>query len=293
MWSTRFLGKWKHHSIPRRYYSFKHLHIAFMCHVLHMSNWDHFTQDVLIAFQRSTLWCEHHSATSVPLQSASFLPSVLILSAVLTNAKRVALNMTVPSLFSGIFMETRRCGVRRKTTMILPTHGLKRALPCALMMPSRPAIPLMWTSIACGFIYTIINKCLSYPLMVLTMMCLPWGLSHIAIIDTVFYSMGLSLSNLCVAQRPVGICPQCITWTEIFSSPQNIWLLNDTFYSYQEQTDFFMHHKAPANSPALKVCQVQMYIESQSLSLGDKLGERGLAEPENWSALSSCSPSPF
>lgn len=109
-----------------------------------MSNWDHLTQDVLIVvLQLCTLWCEHHSATFVPLQSASFLPSVLILSAVLTNAKRVALNMTVPSLFSGIFMETRRCGVRRrKRTIVLPTHGLKHALPYALMMPSTPATPL-------------------------------------------------------------------------------------------------------------------------------------------------------
>jgi hypothetical protein len=32
----------------------------------------------------------------------------LILRAVLTRANRVALNMTVPSLFRGIFMETRR-----------------------------------------------------------------------------------------------------------------------------------------------------------------------------------------
>lgn len=36
------------------------------------------------------------------------LPSVLILRAVLTRANRVALNMTVPSLFRGMFMDTRR-----------------------------------------------------------------------------------------------------------------------------------------------------------------------------------------
>lgn len=36
------------------------------------------------------------------------LPSVLILRAVRTRANRVALNMTVPSLFRGMFMETRR-----------------------------------------------------------------------------------------------------------------------------------------------------------------------------------------
>ncbi len=37
------------------------------------------------------------------------LPSVLILSAVLTRANSVALNITVPSLFRGMFIDTRRC----------------------------------------------------------------------------------------------------------------------------------------------------------------------------------------
>lgn len=37
------------------------------------------------------------------------LPSVLILRAVLTSAKSVALKVTVPSLFRGMFMHTRRC----------------------------------------------------------------------------------------------------------------------------------------------------------------------------------------
>ena len=139
-----------------------------------MSNWDHFTQDVLIVvFQLSTLWCEQHSATFVPLRSTSFLPSVLILSAVLTNAKRVALNMTVPSLFSGIFMETRRCGVRRRKRIItLPTHGLKHALPYALMMLSTPATPLMWASMACGFSYAIIYPTIP-PLPFTTRLCPP------------------------------------------------------------------------------------------------------------------------
>lgn len=52
----------------------------------------------------------HASYTFFEIRRCSLnkLPSVLILSAVLTNAKRVALNMTVPSLFSGIFIETRR-----------------------------------------------------------------------------------------------------------------------------------------------------------------------------------------
>lgn len=40
----------------------------------------------------------------------SFVPSVLILRAVRTSAKRVALNITVPSLFRGMFMATSLCG---------------------------------------------------------------------------------------------------------------------------------------------------------------------------------------
>lgn len=38
------------------------------------------------------------------------LPSVLILSAVRTKANSVALNITVPSLFRGMFIDTRRWG---------------------------------------------------------------------------------------------------------------------------------------------------------------------------------------
>jgi len=40
----------------------------------------------------------------------SCVPSVLILSAVLTRANRVALKVTVPSLLRGMFMPIRRCG---------------------------------------------------------------------------------------------------------------------------------------------------------------------------------------
>ena len=42
--------------------------------------------------------------------ASSMFPSVLILSEVLTSAKSVALNMTVPSVLSGMFIATRRCG---------------------------------------------------------------------------------------------------------------------------------------------------------------------------------------
>lgn len=38
------------------------------------------------------------------------IPSVLILRAVRTRAKSVALKVTIPSLLSGMFMATRRCG---------------------------------------------------------------------------------------------------------------------------------------------------------------------------------------
>lgn len=40
------------------------------------------------------------------LKPHEFVPSVLILRAVRTSAKRVALNMTVPSLLRGMFMAT-------------------------------------------------------------------------------------------------------------------------------------------------------------------------------------------
>lgn len=40
------------------------------------------------------------------LEPQESIPSVLILRAVRTSAKRVALNMTVPSLFRGMFMAT-------------------------------------------------------------------------------------------------------------------------------------------------------------------------------------------
>lgn len=50
---------------------------------------------------------------ALPVACGWFLPSVLILRAVRTRANRVALNMTVPSLFRGIFMETRRWRGRR------------------------------------------------------------------------------------------------------------------------------------------------------------------------------------
>lgn len=50
---------------------------------------------------------------SLQMHSSEFrllqdLPSVLILRAVLTRANRVALKVTVPSLFRGMFMETKR-----------------------------------------------------------------------------------------------------------------------------------------------------------------------------------------
>lgn len=115
--------------------------------------------------------------TQLPVHSANLLPSVLILSAVLTNAKRVALNITVPSLFSGIFMETRRCGVRRRKTTITLHQGLNFVLPYTLMMFSRPATPFTSAFVTCGFGYATLR------VLLISIICpssgerLPWGLS--------------------------------------------------------------------------------------------------------------------
>lgn len=51
-------------------------------------------------------------------------PSVLILRAVRTRANRVALNMTVPSLFRGMFIATRRCNHMQKSVCQSCTKGL-------------------------------------------------------------------------------------------------------------------------------------------------------------------------
>ena len=224
-----------------------------------MSHWDHFTQDVLIVvFQLSTLWCEHHPATFVPLRSASFLPSVLILSAVLTSAKRVALNMTVPSLFSGIFMETRRCGVRRrKRTIILATYGLKHALPHDVMMPSRPAVPLTWAAMACGFSYRIIKV-----LVVST-----YGPNHVVFAlgspiagDSVFFSVAITFQPF----SPVasGHLPTvCYTDRHLFQFPNHLAFKWHLFFL--SGANWFLHTlwgTCKLIWPALKLCLVQIYI---------------------------------
>ena len=53
------------------------------------------------------------------------LPSVLIRSDVLTSANKVALNMTVPSLFRGMFIDTRRCNM--KSTKIFKLFNPQRS----------------------------------------------------------------------------------------------------------------------------------------------------------------------
>lgn len=45
------------------------------------------------------------------------IPSVLMRRAVRTRANRVALNITVPSLFRGIFMDTRRWNKKQKKSI--------------------------------------------------------------------------------------------------------------------------------------------------------------------------------
>lgn len=46
-------------------------------------------------------------------------PSVLIRRAVRTKAKRVALNITVPSLLRGMFMDTSRCRYTNKASQVM------------------------------------------------------------------------------------------------------------------------------------------------------------------------------
>lgn len=145
----------------------------------------------------------------LPLHSASLLPSVLILSAVLTSAKRVALNMTVPSLFSGIFMETRRCGVRRRKRTVILCQGLNCS--SLLMIPSRPATPSKWASVACGFGYTIIGVCVIYSFCPSYVESLPWDLSPTAGYS-VFFNVAITFYPL-FPQWPVGIWANLIFHT--------------------------------------------------------------------------------
>ncbi len=49
----------------------------------------------------------------------TFPPSVLMCRAVRTRAKRVALNITVPSLLRGMFMDTSRCGCTDKVSQVM------------------------------------------------------------------------------------------------------------------------------------------------------------------------------
>lgn len=129
----------------------------------------------------------------LPLRSASLLPSVLILSAVLTSAKRVALNMTVPSLFSGIFMETRRCGIRRKRTIIF-WHGLNCSSlhtydTLQVCHPSQLSIHGLWV-----WLYDHRNMCHTQ---LLSQLCSEFALGSLSHCWILFSSMWLSISTLC------------------------------------------------------------------------------------------------
>ena len=57
----------------------------------------------MVLFQILRIWCLSSSFAS------SMLPSVLMDREVLTKANSVALKFTEPSLFKGMFIETRRC----------------------------------------------------------------------------------------------------------------------------------------------------------------------------------------
>lgn len=73
-------------------------------------------------------------------------PSVLILSAVLTRANSVALNITVPSLFRGMFIDTRRCGKKKKILSDYPvglgqSDNMSNCCVClcvSVCLPCRP-----------------------------------------------------------------------------------------------------------------------------------------------------------
>lgn len=57
----------------------------------------------------------HFLTSAIRAWQIGTLPSVFIFRAVLTKANKVALNMTVPSLFSGIFMATNLCEGEKNT----------------------------------------------------------------------------------------------------------------------------------------------------------------------------------
>lgn len=58
--------------------------------------------------------------------ASSMLPSVLMCSDVRTTAKRVALNSTVPSLFKGMFMDTRRWKYRKPFEEVNSEQGVQK-----------------------------------------------------------------------------------------------------------------------------------------------------------------------
>lgn len=62
----------------------------------------------------------HLHFTVLPFSSKDS-PSVLILRLVLTKANKVALNITVPSLFNGMFIETNFCKISMKRVKNLKT----------------------------------------------------------------------------------------------------------------------------------------------------------------------------
>lgn len=57
-------------------------------------------------------------------------PSVLIFRAVLTKANNVALNMTVPSLFSGMFMATSLCKWKIESYILVLIHSCGKYAMC-------------------------------------------------------------------------------------------------------------------------------------------------------------------
>lgn len=82
----------------------------------------------------------------------AFVPSVLILRAVLTRAKSVALKVTVPSLLRGMFMPTSRCRAAEKQKSDQAKHWSEsyggEEAPC--MRPGEDRICRNQVEVGCG-----------------------------------------------------------------------------------------------------------------------------------------------
>lgn len=104
------LWLWSHYLLL----SFSHESFLAIVNTIHdlKSNKIHWDLESLIHFPQNEFFFIVFSDKTWQVKP---LPSVFIFRAVLTKANKVALNMTVPSLFSGIFMATNLCEGEKKT----------------------------------------------------------------------------------------------------------------------------------------------------------------------------------